>query len=154
MKMKGLKRKPVEPGPLPPFVVRTIGSVNQWIKRAADLLQRKTNGLSATKLKWILILFCVLYTSGSIYIILKSLNSKKKSFTVSSIHVLPLVKDSVQKKAITQSELIKIHHFKLYLDSLKNERNGKALRDSLLHNRPHLLDTLDYLENLYEQNKN
>lgn len=153
--MKWLKKKQKEPGPLPPIVARLTVCINERVRKCADLLQQKTNRLSKIKLKWMLFLFCALCIGGSVYAILSGLHPKKKSFVVTPIRVLPLVKENGSRPAITNTELTKIHRFKKYLDSLSTTADGKALRDSFLSSHPHLMDTILYLESLFQQqNKN
>lgn len=150
--MKWRKRK--EARPLPSWISRTLTFINQAVRRWADCLQQRTNGLSHTRLKWMLYLFCALYTGSSIYVIVTSLRpGNKKPFIVTPIHVLPLVKETNRPPILTPKELYNIHQFNEYLDSLNHTKNGKALWDSFLLQRPHLLDTLSYLEQLYQQNK-
>lgn len=68
--------------------------------------------------------------------------------------VLPLVKEKVAPSGDIR-QLDRIHRYKAHLDSLALSPAGRLRRDSLLGVRPHLMDTLNYLENLYyEQQKN
>ena len=128
--MKWFNRKQKEARPLPSIVVRLAGRINQRVRKCADLLQQKTNRISRKKLKWMLVLFCVLYIGGSVYAILSGLHPKKRSFGITPIQVLPLLKENGSQPTITKSELTKIHQFKIYLDSLESSADDKALRDS------------------------
>jgi hypothetical protein len=57
---------------------------------------------------------------------------------------LPEPKDLRADKIISKSEFERIRSLKIYLDTLSGPK-----KDTLLMMRPHLLDTLTFLENIY-----
>ena len=74
---------------------------------------------------------------------------------ISPIPIMPLLKEQRIRPVINEREFKRIHSFKVYLDSLQTTSKGKLKFDSLLSARPHLTDTINYLENLYyEQQTN
>jgi hypothetical protein len=154
--MKGWKQKMKVQRDGHPFIVRRIIFLNDQLRKFADVLQQKSKDLSPTKLKWMLALFCALFIGLGSCIIFTSLQSNRKNvFTVTPIQALPILLEPLPQPVLTKEELEKLHRFKIYLDSLSQTKKGKALRDSLLYNRRHLLDTLEVLEKLYaQQNKN
>jgi hypothetical protein len=150
-----IKRKPRNPKPLPSIVLKALGRINLWLRKCADLLQQKTMGLSGAELKLWLALFCTLFLGASLYSILSGFEGKNsQQLTIKPIQPIPLLKKKTHRPSISQSELERIHHLKIYLDSLRITLNGQRLRDSLLQSHPHLTDTLTYLEKLYQKNKN
>jgi hypothetical protein len=50
-------------------------------------------------------------------------------------------------------EIEKLQACRKYLDSLKNNKEGIAIFDSIIKQRPHLLDSLAYIELIYGINK-
>lgn len=126
---------------------------NQLIKWAA-YLQQKTMQCSLKKLTVLAIVFCFASISFSTYIIISSLGETSPLFRVTPIQAMPLANKSLPPQVITEEEYLRFRRLKLSLDSLAKSSSGKVLYDSLLKERPHLLDTLKFLENIYfEQHK-
>ncbi len=156
MTMKWWKAKKTAPRNLHPFVVETLHAVNNKMISCAQFLQHKTNRLSVRTLKAILAAFCFLIVGGCTYLIISSLQRDKKNLVqVTPIQALPLFKESIRQSASSGNEYKKIYQFKIYLDSLNKTDKGRVIRDSFLFARPHLMDSLTYLQKFYYlQNKN
>ena len=124
---------------------------NERLVRLAGFLQLKMSACSLKKQKMFLGLFCLLFISASIRVAYCSLTHQGSlHYSVTSIHVIPLLKEAPKDKLPNKGvELQHIHRFKMYLDSLTKTEGGQVLRDSLLRGRPHLIDTLNYLDQLY-----
>lgn len=76
-------------------------------------------------------------------------------YFISPIRTIPLLKEQRTRPVLNEQEFKRIHGFKIYLDSLQTTARGKLKFDSLLSTRPHLTDTINYLENIYyEQQTN
>ncbi len=137
-----------------PLLEKLLPKVNNKLKGAAAFLQKKTTNYSAGKKKWILFLFCFVFISESVFIIYNSFHGNhSQSYAVTPIRVMPLIKEYDKVQTVQSKELLRVHQFKRYLDSLSFSERGKTIRDSLLMRRPGLMDTLIYLDNIYQETK-
>jgi len=148
-----LFRKNKDQGMLHPFILRVLIRIDNILKSWAGWLQQKTNGYSQKKRIIILILFCAFFVTESIHVVYQSFNKNNNMHhAVTFIKPVGLLNEK-SHPLISEKEFERIHHFKLMLDSLQT--NSKIKFDSLLSLRPHLIDTIHLLENLYyEQQKN
>jgi len=121
----------------------------------ANFLQRKTNGYSTRTKKLWLLLFVILFVAESSIVTIQSIQRKNiNSISVTRIRTIPIERNTTATPRFAKSELPKIQRFKNYIDSLSTTVRGRKLRDSLLHYRPHLMDTINFLINVYlEQSK-
>ncbi len=123
--------------------------------KCAQWLEYKTAHFS--RLNWILVLFTfIVFTGGcSIYLIVNSFsNNKSKNITITPItkptNLIPSKEKSRELNAIiSKTELEKITSFRKYMDSLGHSPTGKKTHDSIVLNRPGLLDSLTIVENYY-----
>ncbi len=56
---------------------------------------------------------------------------------------------SLSESIISKDQYARIHSFKNYMDSLASDAVGKAIYDSIVANRPGLLDSIKLLEEVY-----
>ena len=147
------KRKQWE---LPSFLIRQLLYLNNKLRVFATWLQQKTNEFSSKKVKKILLVFCLICLSVSILVLYQSFKLDNTNlYFISPIRTIPLLKEPVIRPLFNEREFKRIHSFKIYLDSLQTTTKGKLTFDSLLSTRPHLTDTINYLETLYyEQQTN
>lgn len=140
---------------LPSFFKAGLIKLNWHLHRLASFLQHRTDGYSPKKKKVLLLLFIIVFAAESILIIFQSLTRKcNTSIAITRIKPLALPDESTQNFLVTQKEFLKIQGLKNYIDSLSTTAKGRRLRDSLLHNRPHLMDSVNFLIKLYlEQSK-
>jgi hypothetical protein len=140
---------------LPSLVKAGLVYFNQKLIQAANFLQQKTNSYSAARKKVLLLFFMVVFAAGSTVVIVRSLQpGKSAAINVSRIKTPTVETGENQTTVITKHEFFKIQKFKQYIDSLGSTGKGRKLKDSLLHNRPHLMDSVNFLVNLYlEQSK-
>lgn len=123
--------------------------------KCANWLERKTAHL--TRLNWIVILLCfTVFTSGcSIYLIVNSFSvNKTRNITVTPItkptNLVPTKEKPPQLNTIiSETEFEKITRFRKYMNSLGRSPTGKKMHDSIVLNRPGLLDSLTIVENYY-----
>jgi hypothetical protein len=123
--------------------------------KCAQWLERKTAHFS--RLNWIVVLFTfIVFTGGcSIYLIVNSFsNNKSRNITIALItkptNHIPLKEKPPQLNAIiSKTEFEKITSFRRYMDSLGRSPTGKKTHDSIVLNRPGLLDSLTIIENYY-----
>lgn len=155
--MKSFNKKKKKPVGLAPLLIRILVAFNNKLISFGYYLQQKMASYSIRKQKILLLLFCLLFTSESVFILYNGFKKKNfRCYAAVPIQTIPLVKRKEPAyTSISLQELRPIHRFKLYLDSLSRTHKGKRIKDSLLVVRPYLMDTLYYLENRYnEQLKN
>lgn len=127
-------------------IVNHLMRLRKWMDQIAGLLQVKMNQLSFRKQKLLLAGFCLVFVCGSVCVIVESLKKRSYRYGVQPIHVSPLLKERDEHVALPMAELQRIHRFKIYIDSL-NEYERKRL----LNSRPRLMDTVNFLESLYQE---
>lgn len=123
--------------------------------KCANWLECKTAHFS--RLNWIVILLCfiVFTTTCSIYLIVNSFSGNtNRNITVTPITkptnlVTTKEKPVELKSIISKTEFEKIKGFRKYMDSLGRSPEGKKTYDSIVSDRPGLLDSLTILENYY-----
>lgn len=131
------------------------------LQRWADFMQRFIERLSRNGKLIILSLFCLTAGSLSLYLIVSSVISRKaSSFNVIHLKIPSYVDKSGDENAkavvtITKTEFEKIQRFRIYMDSLTRSPAGRKAHDSILDQRPHLMDSIFFLVSIYQlQSKN
>jgi len=132
---------------LHPFVVRLLTRLNERLLQCAGFLQRKTNSYSRRKRIIFLFLLCLVFVTESTVVVFDSLQRNDNALiTVAPMRFIPPA--PVNHTGFPGREYKRIEQFKHLLDSNKN------FRDSILEVRPHLMDTLNYLQKIYKKNDN
>jgi hypothetical protein len=138
------------------FANNIVSACIRFQQRWADFMQRHTERLSRNGKLITLSLFCLTTGSLSIYLIASSVTMGKGSvFTVIHLKKLPNAIKSGDEN--TKASLIatkdgfeRIQRFRLYMDSLAGSPSGKKLYDSILGQRPGLMDSLFLIEKIYQ----
>jgi hypothetical protein len=137
-----------------------VSACIRFQQRWADFMQHHTERLSRNGKLIILSLFCLTAGSLSVYFIASSVMSRKaSSITVIHFKQPPYAVKSGDENTkalviVSEAEYIKILHFKLYMDSLARSPSGKELYESILSERPGLMDSVLLIEKIYQsQNK-
>jgi hypothetical protein len=133
---------------------RLAGGLLSIQRRLADFVTNKCRRLSKRQSQWMLALFCVLFGGLSIRAFVKAFQpaTLSKSLRPTPISIPPFnVETGAEQKesVVTPEDLLKIHRFRVYMDSLSNSENGCPLYDSILKARPNLLDSIRQIEQLY-----
>lgn len=126
--------------------------------RLAATLQTKSEKLSTGAKKAWLFLFCFVASTYCLYTISRSLHIR--SPVLSAVNVIkapPLLQphEILHKPApeiITDNELQKVQLFKRYMDSLSQTAGGVIIRDSIIRQRPGLMDSIAELEKTFGSN--
>jgi hypothetical protein len=148
--MKWLKKRyPKEVREVDARVVKILLSVRNWLNRFADCLQRKMNRLSFRRQKIVLALFCLAFVGVSFYVVVASFRRRSFSYRHQPILVMPLLKEREVPATLPFQELSRIHRFKVHVDSLSTDE-----RRRFLAGRTHLMDTVNFLESLYQKEIN
>ncbi|MBS1655370.1 MAG: hypothetical protein JSU05_11030 [Bacteroidetes bacterium] len=126
--------------------------------RFANVMNKITKDMSASSMKWSLILFIVAGSALSIYCIVSAFlkRDKKQAVTIDRIHV-PQYYDKngddllPQDFLISKKEYEELLAFQSYMDSLHQSKSGQRIYDSIMLCRPGLSDSINQLEKLYQQ---
>lgn len=127
------------------------GCWSKWMMKRTEKFSRRT---------WIVLLFLfVLSTSTySVYLAVGA-NMEKDGILIT---VTPIKKPryttetgETDKEAaeVSEAEYRRIKRFRVYMDSLARSPSGKTLYDSINSHRPGLMDSLQLIENYYQQLK-
>lgn len=127
----------------------------------ANYMNNKTKHISISKMKMLLIVFCIAFSSYSAYLITGSILRKNKMVGAIKIDnmIVPKFLERSTNKSPAMENHISLHVYKKllvfrkYMDSLQSSKSGKRIYDSILLGRPYLLDSLKLLEKLYQTNK-
>lgn len=134
------------------IVHKCISVQTKW----AEYMQRKTEKLSLKTVKYGLIFFCLLSVACSLYLIIGSFSNGNKQHFVSvpiSIPAHSMQTGDERSRSlftITKAEFNRIERFRHYMDSLGESPQTAPMRDSILSNRPGLMDSVRFIEKLYE----
>jgi hypothetical protein len=132
---------------LPLFIQKILEDLNRKILALSNYLQEKTDIYSVGKKKFFLILFCfIVACECSILIFCSVRNNDYFYYTVSPIKALPLLKQRITYPMLSDKELKQIQDFKFYMDTLSVKE-----RDSLFNIRPHLSDSIEMVEAIYQK---
>ena len=116
-----------------------------WGLRISGWLQRKTLTLPRMRLKLYTFLFLLFFGSWNGWIIVQALRHPHPAIPSTQLRLSHPVLPSV-RPAVDPSSLAGIRKFRSWLDSLQADTSGRKLYDSILQQRPGLLDTLQKLE--------
>jgi hypothetical protein len=140
-------------------VARKIASfILKLQTRFANFMNSKTRNVSAPRMKILLIAFCLVSGSYSIYLTVHAFSKKNKAtVTIDRIarpkHIDNDVENIGSSMQVTESDFKKIQAFKKYMDSLRFSTSGKRTYDSILVFRPGLMDSITFLEKIYLSQK-
>lgn|GEM_PF-3495392 len=116
-------------------------------------LQKRIEGWSPWRLKAACLLFVLLAGGGSTWVLMNALNHPSAVMQITPIHAPAAAASpdlqSLPYDAQTQASINRIRAFRLRMDSLKNDPEGRRLYDSLRQARPGLFDSIEMVEQLY-----
>jgi hypothetical protein len=151
------KKKIQEASPLQDKMVNGIvEKVTTFQLRWASFMQRSCERFSIKAKKYITVITVLFASVYSLYIIASSIIQKpKKAYRIATIHTPAYTTKTGEEKIfsnnlIPEKEYHKIIRFHQYMDSLNQTTKGKKIADSILHNRPGLMDSTLQLKKLYE----
>lgn len=127
--------------------------------RWAKWMEKRTESFSRGNWTLILILFVVLTGGYSTYLLVSSFTAKtRKLFTITPIskpgHLTETGDVKAEALPVTETEYWRIHNFRIHMDSLARSPSGKASYDSITYSRPGLMDSVQTIDNYYQQLKN
>ncbi|MGI8949953.1 MAG: hypothetical protein ACR2FN_00060 [Chitinophagaceae bacterium] len=124
-------------------------------------LQRKTEHYSLSTKKRAFVMFCLLFGGVSAGLIITAFDHDNV-LNLFSIHRIKfsLNEDQSNKNQLNNEMIISneeyrhFQQFKQKMDSLQLSSDGKILYDSIMQARPHLMDSINLIENLYQSQLN
>ena len=124
----------------------------------ADGMSRFTKNFSKGKWMVSLILFVLLAGTGSVYVAVNSSTAKKNhSILIIRIKTPKYINETGETNTsginISAAEFGRIKKFRVYMDSLAGSPSGKIFYDSIMSHRPRLMDSIEFIENYYQQLK-
>ena len=135
---------------------KIVASCIRLQERCAAFMQKQTERFSRNGKLIALFLFCLIAGSMSIYLMAASLMEYRDvPIKILSIKA-PLQSgrsagDNYRSSiVITKQEYQRIEHFRHYMDSLSRTLSGKRVYDSILKQRPGLMDSIAFIENIYQ----
>jgi len=139
----------------PEALKKVVEGLDNRLHKCSDYLQGRSEHVSLQSKRLCLFVFCLLFGSISICIIIKSIADRQSTISIHAITV-PLNIDKSnnglrqEQSIVSEKEFHRIESFKHYIDSLQGSITGKHLYDSILKTRPHLIDSILLLENMYQ----
>ena len=133
--------------------------VNRCIKlqrKASSFLQSKSEKLSLSSKRLVVIGFCLISLSSSVYLVVKSFyGNDSVNLSIAAIRVPEQVaqNENIQiapANGVFKNEMEKIKVFRAYIDSLATSNSGRRIYDSIRKYRPGLIDSLAVIENIYK----
>jgi len=121
-------------------------------ERLASCMARWTASLSKRALQFVVFLFCLLFGGASLFTFLDVFRQNAPTLMKPATLTVPKnYKQSgvVLTPLLTPQDREHISRFKTYLDSLYRSEEGRAVYDSLLRERPGLLDSLRMIEDIF-----
>jgi len=127
--------------------------------RWATIMEKFTAKLSYGNWKIVLALFVLLTGGYNVYLIVNAFTHKDiKTFSVTPIrkpgHFDKTGDTGTGNLYISEAEYRHIRRFRIYMDSLARAPSGKKVYDSIINNRPGLMDSVRFIEKYYKQFKN
>ena len=135
---------------LSPFVKAGLALFNRKLIALAGLLQKKTNRYSPARKKILLLLFTTVFVAASTLVTMHAIRAVQvRPLPLTRIKMPPVEKGQGPTPVVTTSSFLRIRRFKDFIDSLGTTAAGAKRRDSLLSGRPLLMDSVNFLINLY-----
>jgi len=151
------KRRKAKQSVMHPVWQRWATAVDKRQRKWATYLNQKAGKCNKRSKQIYLALFCLFFGGSSIYIIIRAIDNpsgkiriEKVSFPkyatgrepISTFHPVPV---------LTEKQYRNIQRFKEYMDSLQTSKTGKVKFDSIMKARPGLMDSVDFIEQVYRK---
>jgi hypothetical protein len=128
----------------------------KWQSDMAVWMQKKAQKFSHGDKLVMLIVFVIITGGYCIHLTVRSFfENQRNSFSIIPIKTPSNLSQTgddskIKSSIITKSEYEKIHAFTRFMDSLKHSATGKSLYDGIIAERPRLMDSIQYIEKLYQ----
>jgi hypothetical protein len=131
------------------------GRIHWMQSRLAETLNKKTSALSRRGQIMLLLVICLVFGGGSVWMVIWDFRSGQDSFPIQPKSItVPSYVDKTGDPAptiggINDDDMKKIKSIRHYLDSLQETVEGKRIFDSIRYARPGFMDSLREVERLY-----
>lgn len=151
-----LLKKRSSPSTASSFWMRISGVVNDKAHQLADHLTRYARRWPLRSVKIGLVIFCLLYASFSVYLIVRGVRGTGDKIAIDHFaipdHVI--ITESPPRSAgvpiLSRAEYERMLRFRQYMDSLRHDPAGLEKYTEVTQQRPGLMDSLHLIISLYE----
>lgn len=153
---RGIKRKNEDNSQQERIATHIFNTTIKFQHRWATYLQRKTEPLSKAAKIFFLMVFCLIAMSFSLYRVKYSFTVNSDSFVLVGRFVNKGTTDTsadLNFKPLKQpaaDDYRRIKRFLNYIDSLSLTPSGKKIKDSILSDRPGLMDSIHHVEKMFQ----
>ena len=141
--VKKQKDKPVAEG----FAVKMANAILRYQNKMAERAGKNFSQLGTGHVKIVVAVFCLLGTGISTCVIVQALRKKAGFVSIDHANIPVLADEGPTRDPQAAGEEIKT--WRNYLDSLQSF--APAVYDSLLLARPGLIDSIEFLEEIYKR---
>lgn len=126
-------------------------------RKCSDYLNNKAEKYSKRYKQICLVLFCLLAGGCSFYIAIRAIENPSGKLMIEKMSVpkYAMEDDTVSAflptPVLTEKQYHNIQQFKKYMNSLQITKVGKIKHDSIMKTRPGLMDSIDFIEKVYQQ---
>ena len=153
-KMKGKNQNPVND--------KTASKIAGWMlgvqTKFAIIMNKTFQHTTISKMKIILVLFCIISGGLSVYYFYDAIVSNKKKNDPVTIEGFVVPRSSIDREVeampnvyVDEDTWSKVQSFKLYMDSIKTVAPKEY--NKIMYERPGLMDSIKQLEELYYSQK-
>jgi|SRR6185437_1735348 len=139
-----------------PLARRLSQELERKLRHLAKKMEDGSEKLSIRTKKVLLFLFVIVFCGVSLGIIWRSVGTRSGRSVVSVQSIVPCPlqggpehSGSLRRSGVSRSEYLVVQGFHHYLDSLAASPSGMIARDSMLRERPGLLDSIEIIEKAY-----
>lgn len=136
---------------------RWAAAIDKKQRKCAVYLNQKAEKYSKRYKQICLALFCLLAGGSSIYIAIRAIENPSGKLRIEKMSVPKYAMEGDTISAfqpmpvLTETQYHNIQQFKKYMDSLQTTKAGKIKHDSIMKTRPGLMDSIDFIEQIYLQ---
>lgn len=140
-----------------PLLQRWAAAIDKRQRQWADYLNRKTEKYSKRSKQIVLAAFCLLFGSSSVYIIFRAIENPSGRIAIEKMSFPKYVtsSDTINRfqavSVLTEKQYQNIQRFRKYMDSLQTTKAGMIKYESIIKARPGLMDSIDFIEQVYRQ---
>lgn len=142
---------------LHPVWQRWATAIDKKQRKWATLLNQQAEKYSKQSKQILLVIFCLLFGGGSIFIMVRAIENPSEKLKIEKMSFPGYAtgadtSSTFQPTAVlTEKQYRNIQRFKRYMDSLQNTTAGKIKYDSIIKARPGLIDSIVFIEQIYQQ---
>lgn len=151
------KRKKEKQSVMHPIWQRWAASIDKRQQKCAAYLNHKAEKYSRRCKQICLALFCLFAGGSSINIAIRAFENPSGKVMIEKMSFPKYVRggDSISTfdpvPVLTEKQYRNIQRFKKYMDSLQTSKAGKIKFDSIMKARPGLMDSVDFIEQVYRK---